>query len=87
MGREGHPRGLEGGHFVTIADLRIESGGDEGPIAVQIAGDHWRIVNNELSAASATNTAKAAAINGNATMNRNLVDRTPPDSIAMSAAP
>jgi len=59
--------GFTGGHFVTIADLRIESGGDAGPIAVQIAGDHWRIVNNELSAASATNTAKAAAINGNAT--------------------
>ena len=59
--------GFTGGHYVTIADLRIESGGDAGPIAVQIAGDHWRIVNNELSAASATNTAKAAGINGNAT--------------------
>jgi hypothetical protein len=59
--------GFTGGHYVTIADLRIESGGNAGPIAVQIAGDHWRIVNNELSAATATNTAKAAGINGNAT--------------------
>jgi len=31
--------------------------------------------------------AKNVAINGKAIMNRNLVDRTPPDSIAMSAAP
>ena len=56
-----------GGLYVTIADLRIEAGGNAGPIAVQIAGDHWRIVNDELSAATATNTAKAAGINGNAT--------------------
>jgi hypothetical protein len=59
--------GFTGGHYVTIADLRIEAGGNAGPIAVQIAGDHWRIVNNELSASTATNTAKAAGINGNAT--------------------
>ena len=56
-----------GGLYVTIADLRVEAGGNAGPIAVQIAGDNWRIVNNELSAASATNTAHAAGINGNAT--------------------
>jgi len=60
-------QGFVGGHYVTIADLRIEAGGNAGPIAVQIAGDHWRLVNNELSASTATNTAKAAAINGNAT--------------------
>ena len=59
--------GLAGGHWVTIADLRIESGGNAGVIATQIAGDHWRIVNNELSAATAQNTAKAGGINGNAT--------------------
>lgn len=56
-----------GGLYVTIADLRVEAGGNAGPIPVQIAGDHWRIVNNELSAATATNNAKAAGINGNAT--------------------
>jgi hypothetical protein len=59
--------GFTGGHYVTIADLRVESGGNAGVIAVQIAGDHWRIVNNELSAASATNNALAGGINGNAT--------------------
>ena len=59
--------GFTGGHYVTIADLRVESGGNAGVIAVQIAGDNWRIVNNELSAASATNTALAGGINGNAT--------------------
>jgi len=60
-------QGITGGHWVTIADLRIESGGNAGVIATQIAGDHWRIVNNGLSAATATNTAKAGGINGNAT--------------------
>lgn len=59
--------GFTGGHFVTIADLRVESGGNAGVIAVQIAGDNWRIVNNELSAATATNNALAGGINGNAT--------------------
>ena len=59
--------GYLGGHWVTIADLRVESGGNSGVIAVQIAGDHWRIVNNELSAATATNNALAGGINGNAT--------------------
>jgi hypothetical protein len=59
--------GFLGGHWVTIADLRVESGGNAGVIAVQIAGDHWRIVNNELSAATATNSALAGGINGNAT--------------------
>lgn len=59
--------GFTGGHFVTIADLRVESGGNAGVIAVQVAGDQWRIVNNALSAASATNAALAGGINGNAT--------------------
>ncbi len=73
VGRKGGISGIDttgdyvGGHFVTIADLRIESGGNSGVIAVQIAGDHWRIVNNELSAATATNSALAGGINGNAT--------------------
>lgn len=59
--------GYVGGHYVTIADLRVKSGGNSGVIAVQIAGDHWRIVNNDLSAATATNNALAGGINGNAT--------------------
>ncbi len=59
--------GYVGGHYVTLADLHIESGANAGVIATQIAGDHWRIVNNELSAATATNNALAGGINGNAT--------------------
>jgi hypothetical protein len=59
--------GYVGGHYVTIADLLVKSGGNSGVIAVQIAGDHWRIVNNDLSAATATNNALAGGINGNAT--------------------
>ena len=56
-----------GGRWITLAGMRIEAGGNAGPIAVQIAGDHWRIVNNELTAATGLPTAKAAGINGNGT--------------------
>jgi hypothetical protein len=59
--------GYMGGLWITLADLRIESGGNSGVICVQIDGDHWRIVNNELTAASATNNALAGGINGNGT--------------------
>ena len=59
--------GFAGGRWITLADLRIESGGNSGVVAVQVAGDHWRIVNNELTAATATNNALAGGINGNAT--------------------
>jgi hypothetical protein len=59
-------RSYSGGRWITLAGLRIESGGDSGVIAVQVDGDHWRIVNNELTAATATVNAKAAGINGSA---------------------
>ncbi len=60
--------GYTGGRWITIADLRMESGGHEGVIAVQIDGDHWRIVNNEMSAATgAASSAMAGGINGNGT--------------------
>jgi hypothetical protein len=70
VGKKGAISGVDttnydGGRWITIAGLRIESGGNAGVIAQQIAGDHWRIVNNELTAATATNLAKAAGINGN----------------------
>jgi hypothetical protein len=39
-----------GGRYVTIADLRIESGGAAGGINEQIDGQNWRVVNNEISA-------------------------------------
>ena len=60
-------QGFLGGVWITIAGLRIEAGGNSGPIALQIQGDHWRIVNNELTAATGVSTAKAAGIAGNAT--------------------
>lgn len=70
VGKKGAISGVDttsfaGGLWITLADLRIESGGNAGVIAVQIAGDHWRIVNNELTAATATNNALAGGINGN----------------------
>jgi len=54
-----------GGRWVTIAGLRIEAGGRSGPIALQQKGDQWRIVNNELTAATGISIAKAAGIAGN----------------------
>jgi len=56
-----------GGKWVTIADLHVESGGSAGVINAQIASDHWRTVNNELTAAGATNSALAGGITGNGT--------------------
>ena len=56
-----------GGKWVTIADLHIEAGGDAGVINAQIASDHWRTVNNELTSATATNGAKAGGMTGNGT--------------------
>ena len=60
-------RSYTGGQWVTIADLHIEAGGDAGVVNVQIASDHWRTVNNELTAATATNGALAGGITGNGT--------------------
>jgi hypothetical protein len=55
------------GQWVTVSNLRIEAGGSNGPINVQIQGSHWRIVNNELTAATAVKNAdaKAGGIAGN----------------------
>lgn len=55
------------GQWVTISNLRIEAGGSNGVINVQIQGNHWRIVNNELTAATAVKNsdAKAGGIAGN----------------------
>ena len=54
-----------GGNWITIADIRLESGGNSGVVNQQIAGSHWRVVNNELTAATATNSALAGGITGN----------------------
>lgn len=55
------------GEWLAISNLRIEAGGHNGAINVQIRGNHWRIVNNELTAATAVNNvnAKAGGIVGN----------------------
>ncbi|MBI4897915.1 MAG: hypothetical protein HY827_06070 [Actinobacteria bacterium] len=53
------------GKWVVIANLRIEGGGGDGPISQEIFGDHWRIVNNELSATTAPSTSKMGGITGN----------------------
>ena len=41
-----------GGRYVTVADLRIEAGGSGGGIDEQVAGQDWRVVNNEVTAAT-----------------------------------
>lgn len=38
------------GKWIAIAGLKVEGGGYDGPISQQVHGDHWRIVNNELTA-------------------------------------
>ncbi|CAN5159068.1 hypothetical protein BH11PSE11_BH11PSE11_36570 [soil metagenome] len=55
------------GQWITISNLRIEAGGPNGAINIQIKSSQWRIVNNELSAASAVHNpaAKAGGIAGN----------------------
>lgn len=55
------------GQWITVSNLRIEAGGPNGPINVQILGNHWRIVNNELTAVTAAKNkdAKAGGIVGN----------------------
>jgi hypothetical protein len=42
----------QGGRYVTVADLRIEAGGAAGVVNEQIAGQNWRVVNNEITAAT-----------------------------------
>lgn len=55
------------GSWVTIANLRIESGNGDGAINTQAGASNWRVVNNELTAASAiqNRNAKAGGISGN----------------------
>jgi hypothetical protein len=57
-----------GGDWVTIGDLHIEGDGTAGVIALQVASDHWRIVNNELSSPNTNNAmVLAGGVNGNGT--------------------
>ncbi len=61
--------GYVGGQYVTVADLRIESGGPSGVVNEQIDGEHWRVVNNELTAVTGTADQHnlAGGITGNGT--------------------
>ncbi|HEX7490890.1 MAG TPA: right-handed parallel beta-helix repeat-containing protein [Candidatus Limnocylindrales bacterium] len=68
---DGARQALGCGSWITVADLRLESGGREGMITTQAgyanpAGSHWRVVNNELTAATANNNsvAKGAGVSG-----------------------
>lgn len=57
------------GKWIVIADLKVEGGGYDGPISQEIYGDHWRIVNNELTAfsgvTSGASPSRMAGITGN----------------------
>ncbi len=57
------------GKWITIADLRIEGGGYDGPISQEVFGDNWRIVNNELTAytgvTAGASASRMAGITGN----------------------
>ncbi|MGH7329884.1 MAG: right-handed parallel beta-helix repeat-containing protein, partial [Polyangiaceae bacterium] len=57
------------GKWITIANLRIEGGGYDGPISQEIHGDHWRVVNNEITATtgvtSGASPSRMAGITGN----------------------
>ena len=54
------------GHWINVVNLRIESGNHDGAVNTQAGGTNWRIVNNELTCATAINnsTAKAGGIAG-----------------------
>jgi IPT/TIG domain len=38
------------GKWINITNVRIEGGGYDGPISLEIKGDNWRVVNTELTA-------------------------------------
>lgn len=41
------------GQWAVISNLRIDCEGYDGPVSQEILGNHWRVVNNDLSAANA----------------------------------
>ena len=57
-----------GGNYVVIAGLHVEGDGTAGVVCLQVASDHWRIVNDELSAPDTGGaTVLAGGVNGNGT--------------------
>lgn len=57
------------GQWAVIADLRIDCEGYDGPISEEIHGNHWRVINNDLSASTAPTSGphvpRMAGITGN----------------------
>jgi hypothetical protein len=49
------------GSWITVTGLRVEGGNDDGVINTQLGGNAWRVVNNELSAATAVANITALA--------------------------
>ena len=49
------------GHYINIVGLRIEGGNHDGAVNTQAGGSNWRVVNNEITAASAVNNSSAKA--------------------------
>lgn len=57
------------GKWIVIANLKVEGGGYDGPISQQIHGDHWRIINNELTAYTGVTTGPSPSRMGGITGN------------------
>jgi hypothetical protein len=49
------------GSWITVSNLRIEGGNNDGVVNTQLGGSHWRVVNNELTAATAVANVNAKA--------------------------
>src|SRR6185437_15302214 len=45
----------DAGTWVVVADLKIEGGGYDGPVDLELGGDNWRVVNNEITATTGKN--------------------------------
>jgi hypothetical protein len=50
--------------WITITNLRIEGGGHDGAVNLEIGGNHWRVINNVLTAATAPPSARSGGIAG-----------------------
>ncbi len=48
------------GRWAVITSLRINGEGYDGPVNLQIHGDNWRVINNDLSASNAPRTGDEA---------------------------
>ena len=57
------------GQWAVVTNLRIDCEGYDGPISQEIAGNHWRVINNDLAASTAPTSGasvpRMAGITGN----------------------